>query len=55
VPGTPIGPGGEEAAAIEAELDAVADRELVDAGGAPATAPMGLKRRPPTGPTRRPR
>jgi small subunit ribosomal protein S2 len=55
----PPTPGAEEAttaAAIEAELDDTADQDLGAAGGStPPTAPMGLKRRTPTGPARRPR
>jgi len=53
--------GGEDAAAasaaaIDADLDDTADQDLGAAGGStPPTAPMGLKRRPPAGATRRPR
>jgi len=46
----------EDAAAIDAELDETAEQDLGDSGGStPPTAPMGLKRRPQTGPARRPR
>jgi len=53
-PPAPAAAGPEDAAAIEAELDEVADQELAEPS-TPATAPMGLKRRAPAGAQRRPR